>query len=189
MALLEPCEPDRLEHARNPVLCLAPIDLGDPETEGHVLEDSHMRPHGVVLEYHAHATQLGRNDPRWRREKPAVDMNGAPVRREEACKRAQHCRLAAARGPQEGHELLLGNVEIDILQGGETAETLVEISYLDERHGRLRAHHHRTGAWASAATPPGPDRRLTIMLKVRITPMVKTANAETTSSCPRSLSR
>src|SRR5262245_9425792 len=182
MALLEPCEPDRLEHARNPVLHLASIDLGDPETEGHVLDDSHMRPHGVVLEYHAHAALLGRNDPRWRREKPAVDMNGASVRREEARKCAQHSRLATARGPQERHELLLGNVEINIFQGGETAETLVEPSYLDERHGRLRAPHHRTGAWASAAAPPGPESRLTIMLKERITPMVKTATAGTASS-------
>ena len=81
---------------RDPFLNLAPVDLGDPETEGDVFEDGHVRPHGVVLEHHAHAALLGRNDSRRRRERPATDVDGALVRREEACKGAQHRRLATA---------------------------------------------------------------------------------------------
>ena len=96
MALLEPGKSDGVQHMRDPFLNLAPVDLGDPETEGHVFEDGHVRPHGVVLEHHAHAALLGRNDPHGRRERPATDVDGASVRREEARKGAQHRCLAAA---------------------------------------------------------------------------------------------
>ena len=44
-------------------------------------------------------------------------------------------------------------------------------------------------AMGIAATSPGSEKELTSQATTRITPMVKTASADTTSSWPRSLSR
>ena len=65
---------------------------------------------------------LRRDRSRGEESSVAVDADGALVRGREARERAQHRRLAAARGAEEGDELFLGDVEIDVLQRLEAAE-------------------------------------------------------------------
>ena len=89
------------------------------EAEGDVVVDLHVREDGVALEDHrdpaAARRQVGRvaaADP----DAPAVDLL-------EPGEAAEQRRLAAAGGPEEDDELAVGDLEVDVVDGGRPCRT------------------------------------------------------------------
>ncbi len=64
------------------------------------------------------------------RNVPALLVDRARGLRIEPGDGAQQGGLAAARGPEEADELALGDIERDVAEGGEVAETLGEVTDL-----------------------------------------------------------
>ena len=65
----------------------------------------------------------------------AVDADLAAVDRLERVDAAQQRRLAAARRPDQAHDLVLVDVEVDALSTSFVAEPLVDVAELEEgRH-------------------------------------------------------
>ena len=93
-------------------------ELGHPQAEGDVLEHREVREDRVVLEHHGDAALARRQvvDP------PAADPDLALARRLEPGDDAQERGLAAARGAEQHHELLVGDGQVDRMQRGEGAE-------------------------------------------------------------------
>ena len=189
MAFLEALEPDRGQDACDPLIQLARCHLGDAQAEGDVLEDRHVRPHCIVLEHHAHASQLGHHHGIGRRQQLASYTDAAAIGPQEARQHAQHGGLAAARRAQKGDELPLVDAQRDVAQGLEAAEALVDPSDVDEGHGAHLPPGAGTGTGASAAAQLEPDSQLTNAVSASTTAMVNTASADTTSSWPRSFRR
>ncbi len=63
----------------------------------------------------------------------AIDQNASLARRFEAAQHAQKRRLAAARSAQQREELTLFDLEIDLVDRGEIAETLGDSLDADQR--------------------------------------------------------
>src|SRR3546814_695381 len=146
----------------------APLDLGPRhaillEAEGDVLLDVHVREERVGLEHHVHGPLVGRHAG----HVLALQQDGALAGRLEAGQHAQQRGLAAARGAEQREELAPEDVEGDVVDGDEVAETLGDA---DNLHVRLlarivpwrpalaggRAAAARGGAQASGVTPRLP---------------------------------
>jgi len=89
------------------------VDLGQLQREAHVLAHRHVRIERVVLEDHGDVAVLRRAvvdnlvaDPQLARG-DVLEPGDHPQRR----------RLAAARGPDEDHELAVADVEVHVLDG------------------------------------------------------------------------
>jgi hypothetical protein len=102
----------------------------------HVVDDIHMRPHGVGLEDHADA-------PFFRRHKVAFgsvahervsDSNGSFRRFFEACDHTQRRRLAAAGRPEERDELPVLDFDVEIAYGRDFAEAFINVIQFNGRH-------------------------------------------------------
>src|SRR5262245_24696801 len=91
-----------------------------------------MRIERIVLEHHGDVALDGREII----NALAVHQDVARGRVLESGDHIERRRLAAARGAEKGHELALGNGEIDILAGRIKAEHLRDIPEFDGRHGR-----------------------------------------------------
>src|SRR5215204_4796592 len=91
-----------------------------------VVGDGEIGKERIGLEDDAEVA-LGR---RQRRDVLALLMDGARALRIEAGDGAQQGGLAAARGAEETDELALDDIERDIAEGSEVAETLREVSDL-----------------------------------------------------------
>ena len=111
----------RLGHA---LLDLAPADPPDPEPEGDVLEDRHVREERVRLEDHVHRA-LGRRDIG---HVAAGEQNPAGRRLLEAGDHPQGRRLAATARAEQREELALADrqVDVDHLEIAEELRDLVE---------------------------------------------------------------
>src|SRR5690606_41613000 len=73
----------------------------------------------------------------------------------------QRGALAAARGAEQDHELAVGDVEVEAVDGGDLAVPLSHPSEGHARHGAQptrRTHRGETGAATGACTPPGGAR-------------------------------
>lgn len=99
---------------RHPGADLGLGGLGHPEGETHVLRHGHVRIQGVVLEHHGDVAMagVGRGDV----VVADVDMTG--VNGFQAYQHPQRRRLAAARRPDQHHELSVGDRQIQCVQGG-----------------------------------------------------------------------
>src|SRR5205814_3402568 len=93
---------------------LGDVRAADPphlQAEGHVVVHAHVRVERVVLEHHGdvavHRRQIVHH--------PAVDADLAGGDVLEAGDHAQRGRLAAARGPDQHHELAVTDLEADVL--------------------------------------------------------------------------
>jgi hypothetical protein len=110
-------------------------DLAEPQPEGEVLEHGHVRPEVVALEHHGRRPLLGRQ---LRDVLPAQD-HLPPVRVQESAHGAEDGGLAAARRPQEGDELGLGHLEVDVADPFPVAVQFRESHQLQLRIVRHRA--------------------------------------------------
>ncbi len=137
---LEPLEADRREHAGDALADLGAAAAGEPEPEGYVLEDAHVRPDRVVLEHHAHLAPLGRDRGLGRGEQRPGDPDLAGVGHEEAREQAQRRGLAAAGRAEQRHELLLLDREAHVLEDLLAAEALAQPLDDDVRHCALLGH-------------------------------------------------
>ena len=101
------------------------------QAEREIVVDAHVLVERVVLEHHGDiAVARGQvvNDP-------LADAYIAARDVLEARNHAQGRRLAAARRADQGHELLVGNLEIDVLHGMEQrAIMFVELAECDRCH-------------------------------------------------------
>ena len=102
-----------------------------PQAERHVLVHGHVRVERVVLEHHGHVAVLRRHIV----DHLAVDHDLAVGDVLEAGDHAQGGRLAAAGRPDQHHEFLVGDVEIDAAHGLGLVEPLHHIAEQDLRHG------------------------------------------------------
>src|SRR3546814_13835662 len=93
--------------------------LAQLQAEGDVLEHRHVRPDRVALEDHRHAAALGRQDARRRGQDLPVDLDRAFGRRHEAGDHAQRGGLAAAGRAEERDELLVRQIPVGMVDGGE----------------------------------------------------------------------
>ena len=109
------------EHVRRPLH--APVDLraaelADPQAESEVLADAHLRVERVVLEDHRDVA-LARRDVV---DDALADADVAGRERLEAREQAERRRLPRPRGPDEHHELAVGDLERQLGHGHCRAE-------------------------------------------------------------------
>ena len=95
----------------HPSVDLALLDLGQPQGESHVGSHCHVRVKGIALEDH-------RDVPLLRRQvvyDPAPDPDGSGRDLLETGQHPQRSRLAAARRPDEDHQLAIADRQVDVL--------------------------------------------------------------------------
>ena len=102
------------------------------QAESHVLEHAHVAEQGVVLEHEAHVAlahvHVGGVF--------AAEVDAAGVGRFQAGNDAQQRGLAAARGAEQREQFARSDVEVDVAQGLERAEVLVDVADFNA-HGVL----------------------------------------------------
>ena len=123
-----------------------------------------VREQGVLLEHEAGVAVLGLDAPRAVVDDVAADADLARVGRGEAGGEAQQRRLAAAARPDEGDELVVGDRQVDVVDGGDAAERLADA------HGRRGPGRvtDRQGARATARS----RCRLSMATGTRATAMI-----------------
>ena len=99
------------------------------QPESDVLAHGEMREEGVALENLVDVALVGRVVG----NVMPTDENLTAARLLEAADEAQAGRLAATGRPEEGHELTLGDVEADVIEGEKVTESLGDIADFD--HG------------------------------------------------------
>ena len=110
LALAHPFELDGSHGLGHALLDFASTDLLDPEPEGDVLEDRHVREERVCLEDHVHRA-LGRRDMG---HVATLEQNPAGRRLLEAGDHAEGRRLAATARAEEREELALVDRQVDV---------------------------------------------------------------------------
>ena len=112
--VLEVEELGGLEHAGGALLL---ADAGDLEREAHVLGDGHVRVQRVVLEHHRDVAVLRRDVG----DVAVADEDAAGVDLFEAGEHAQRGGLSAAGGADENEEFAVGDLEVQLVDGGTRA--------------------------------------------------------------------
>jgi hypothetical protein len=87
-------------------------DVPDLEPEGHVVEHAHVREERIALEHHSGIPPVGRHVV----DDPAAERHGAAERREESADDIERGGLPASRGAEQGQELALVHLEIQVVQ-------------------------------------------------------------------------
>jgi hypothetical protein len=109
------------------------LDLGrrfarDLEAEGDVALDGHIGKERIGLKHHADRAAAGAEMS----DVATVDANRSFGRRLEPGDHAQGRRLAAAAGPEEGHELAAFDLEVEVLDHRLGAEGLADAGQREE---------------------------------------------------------
>ena len=128
------CEARELDEIEQLVDALADLLLGplpDREREGDVVADRHVLERRVVLEDEADVAPLRRESGRVL----AREQDLAGVGALEAGDDAQQGRLPRSARAEHGRERAVGDLERDVVEGGEGAEALGDAANLD-RHQR-----------------------------------------------------
>ena len=115
--LLQAFQPYELEGAAD---AGAPVFWGEAahlEGEGEVVAHRHVREEGVVLEHHADAAAAGRQVV----HRAAGDADDAGGGRLEPGQHHQAGCLARSGGPEQGEELALGNLQVEVAHDQGTA--------------------------------------------------------------------
>ena len=118
---------------RSPISAAA--GLGDAQAERDVLEYRHVRPHGVVLEHHAHARAAraaARPAARTCRRPSTGSCRCRARGSPRACAASWSCR--SPKGPSRVTNSRSSIARIDADQRLERAEALVDAGDVDERH-------------------------------------------------------
>ncbi len=118
---------DEVEQLVDPPADLGLGELLDLQAEGDVLADRHVPEQGVVLEDEPHPPPL---DRQVRGVQPR-QLDLARVRRLQPRDDPQDRALARPRRPEQRHELPLGHLERDVVDGLEVAEPLGQVANRD----------------------------------------------------------
>ena len=115
---------------------LVPGQLLDLQAEGDVVVDRHVRPQRVGLEHQVQPALAGLQIEGLRGVdgRPAVDQHHATLRALQAGDHAQRGRLAAARRPQQRHEVAVLDGQRQILQHMVVAIVFVDALQFDLAH-------------------------------------------------------
>jgi hypothetical protein len=133
--VLEDLQPDHLEQLVDAPLDLALGPVPDRQAERDVVAHGHVLERRVVLEHEPDPTLL-RHDAR---DVGAADRHHAAVEVVQAGDRAKQRRLPGATGPEEGGQRPGGDVERDVVEGGEVAERLARVGNRDHRVDLFRS--------------------------------------------------
>jgi hypothetical protein len=134
-------ESDGGERLASPAVGVDGLAARHDEPVPDVLEHRHVREQRVALEHHRHVA-LGRADVG---HVAPADQDASRRRQLETGDKAQHRRLAAARGPQQRDQRRRRDVDADVVHGDDVAVALDDVPKRDR--GRLHA------ALPSVATP------------------------------------
>ena len=104
---------ERLRRLLDLAVDLPLVDPGQLQREAHVLAHGHVRVERVVLEDHRDVAILGRAVV----DHLAADLQLAAGDVLEPGDHPQRRRLAAARGPDEDHELAVADLQVHVLDG------------------------------------------------------------------------
>ncbi len=115
---------------RDPALDLGLGVVLQPQAERHVLGHRHVRIERVVLEHHRDVAVLRRHVI----DDVAADHDVAVGDVLEACDHPQGRRLAAAARPDQHHELMVGDVEIDAAHRLDLVVALHHLTQTDVSH-------------------------------------------------------
>ncbi len=135
LAIEQRLDPEQLGGLVAAAADLGSAELANPEPEGEVLPDAHLRIERVILEHHRDVA-LARRDVV---DDPLADPDAPGTERLEAREHPQRRRLARARRPDEHHELAVLDRERELRHGGRLAEALRHLLERDARHQPLTA--------------------------------------------------
>jgi hypothetical protein len=120
----------------NPALVtLRRADPAQPQPEGHVLPDGHVREQRVGLEHHAHVALAGRQPG----DVLAGHRDGSGVGVFQPREQAQRGCLAAARRAEQRDELAGPQGQVEVVQGDHGAVTPAQPVHPDLDGGPGRA--------------------------------------------------
>ena len=123
----------------------------EDELEG--LPHGHVRPEREVLEDHAHAARLGRNQyAAVAARRLVADQDHAPLGRLESGDQPQHGALARTRRADEHRHRPVGNAEIELAEDGLPAVAEVDVLEADEAHRPFQARNVASPAHATQRT-------------------------------------
>ena len=122
----------------------------DLEAVGHIVEDGHVRPEGIVLKDHADVPFIGGH----RRYFPVSEVDLPVIGFVKAADETEDRRLAATRRPQQRKEFAVLDIEGDMTHGLQGAESFHHVFELDI-HSLIR---YRSKS-PSPPLPPGVGGR------------------------------
>ena len=99
---------DQVECLPDPSAALGPVDA--PHAVPDVVRHAEVGEEGVVLEHQCHAASLGGHERAWPGDLAPVDHDRAGIGSVEPSDEAKRGRLAAARGPEQGHQIATRHV-------------------------------------------------------------------------------
>ena len=108
------------QHLVHPARALVTGDLLHAQAEGDVVGDLEVGKQRIVLKHHADSTSLGRQAG----DLVTADVDAAGVQRGQPCDGPQQGRLAAAGRPQQGDELAMLDIGVDVGEHRGLAEAL-----------------------------------------------------------------
>jgi hypothetical protein len=157
IAVGEGAEPHQVEGFPDPPVAFGPGNALHLQAEGDVLGGRHVREQSVALEHDAEAAAV-RPD---RQQIPALQARRAGGRIDEAGDHLQRSGLAAARRPEQRHQLALVDGERQRIDGEVLAEPLGQAVEFEEGHrpsGPGVPPRERTASRAACATISVPPR-------------------------------
>ena len=107
------------------------IELPELQAVGDVLSHRHMRPQRVALEHHRDVALLGWQHAGGRGDDTVAKRDLAGAGLHEAGNEAQRRGLAAARRPEQAHELSVLDGERDVVENRQAAKTLGQPTQCD----------------------------------------------------------
>ena len=113
------------------------VELAHLEAEGHVVEHAHVRVERVVLEHHGDVAVHRRQVV----DHLAVDGDEPRADRLEPGDHPERRGLAAAGRPDEDHELLVEDLQVEVPDGVDAFVELVDVLQDDLSHSLSTASH------------------------------------------------
>src|SRR6266571_4821236 len=170
VAFRKPGKADELEHRVCAALALLLVDAAHLQAERHVLSRGHVREERVGLENHADVAPVGAEG----RDVGAAKKDLAACYLVEARDQPERGGLAAARRPQQGHQLARRERERELVERHDAREDAAQLLQpdLDAALAVLRAHRDPSASSdggtvgtdpigvATGATGPPRRRRL-----------------------------
>ena len=117
----------------DPLIDLSFGGVAQLEAEGQVVVDGHVGVEGVVLEDHGDVAVFGQDVV----DDGVVDVDVALLDLFQAGQQPQRGGFAAARRADEDHELLVGDVDVEVVDGQHFPEALAHIDVLYRCHAIL----------------------------------------------------
>lgn len=127
------------------------------QAEGNVLLDRHVREQRIGLEHHVDRPLVRRQ----RVQALAIEGDAALGGRLEAAQAAQQGRFATAGATEQGKDLALAHVQVDVVDGDETVEFLAQVTNgeIAGRTGRVDDGGYRLGFNGHGAPGAGGGQR------------------------------